>query len=135
MIVISAHLLTCPATFSSLHSGYGTVGAALLLAVFVCLLYYRLLFTNRVLASGDILLYFYPYRDYAAALLRAGQPPSLESIHLSGRAISGQSPGRCSLSPALALKLAAGYKADLLERSHPYVAAWHGRLSAFAQVG
>ncbi|MCB0187515.1 MAG: YfhO family protein, partial [Caldilineaceae bacterium] len=33
------------------------------------------LFTNRVLASGDILLYFYPYRDYAAAALRAGQIP------------------------------------------------------------
>ncbi len=50
-------------------------GAATLLALFVLALYYRLLFTNRVLASGDILLYFYPYRDYASALLRAGQLP------------------------------------------------------------
>jgi len=41
----------------------------------VLALYYRLLFTNRVLASGDILLYFYPYRDYAAAALRQGQIP------------------------------------------------------------
>ncbi len=48
---------------------------ALLLALFVALLYYPLLFTNRVLASGDILLYFYPYRDYAAAALRAGHLP------------------------------------------------------------
>jgi hypothetical protein len=45
------------------------------LALFVGLLYYPLLFTNRVLASGDILLYFYPYRDYAAAALRNGEIP------------------------------------------------------------
>jgi hypothetical protein len=50
-------------------------GAALALALFVGLLYYPLLFTNRVLASGDILLYFYPYRDYAAAALRNGEIP------------------------------------------------------------
>ncbi|CAN5675032.1 hypothetical protein BH10CHL1_BH10CHL1_27250 [soil metagenome] len=48
---------------------------AAVLALFVLALYYRLLFTNRVLASGDILLYFYPYRDYASAMLRAGQLP------------------------------------------------------------
>lgn len=47
----------------------------LVLALFVALLYARLLFTNRVLASGDILLYFYPYRDYAAAALRGGEIP------------------------------------------------------------
>ncbi|MCE7982334.1 MAG: hypothetical protein DYG89_14155 [Caldilinea sp. CFX5] len=50
-------------------------GAAFVLALFVGLLYYPLLFTNRVLASGDILLYFYPYRDYAAAALRNGEIP------------------------------------------------------------
>ena len=49
--------------------------AATLLAIFVLLLFYRLLFTDRVLASGDILHYFYPYRDYAAAALRAGRAP------------------------------------------------------------
>lgn len=49
--------------------------AALLLALFVALLYYPLLFTNRVLASGDILLYFHPYRDYVADALRQGQIP------------------------------------------------------------
>lgn len=49
--------------------------AALLLAGFVLALFARLLFTNRVLASGDILLYFYPYRDYAASILRSGNLP------------------------------------------------------------
>lgn len=51
------------------------LGAALLLALFVVLLYFPLLFTNRVLAGGDILLYFYPYRDYAASVLRNGEIP------------------------------------------------------------
>jgi hypothetical protein len=49
--------------------------AALALAGFVALLYAPLLFTNRVLASGDILFYFYPYRDYVAEMLRAGNLP------------------------------------------------------------
>lgn len=49
--------------------------AALALLAFVLLLYARLLFTNRVMASGDILHYFYPYRDYAAAAVRAGRVP------------------------------------------------------------
>src|SRR5690606_8447354 len=44
-------------------------------AVFVLLLYAPLLLTNRVLGSGDILLYFYPYRDYAAEALRGGRIP------------------------------------------------------------
>ena len=51
------------------------LSAATLLAFFVLLLFYRLLFTDRVLASGDILHYFYPYRDYAAAALRDGRIP------------------------------------------------------------
>ena len=51
------------------------LSAASILALFVLLLFYRLLFTDRVLASGDILHYFYPYRDYAAASLRAGRVP------------------------------------------------------------
>lgn len=51
------------------------IGAAILLACYSMALYARLLFTNRVLASGDILLYFYPYRDYVADALRAGQLP------------------------------------------------------------
>lgn len=59
--------------------GRSTLRAPLLvatgLALFVILLYAPLLLTNRVLASGDILLYFYPYRDYAAAALREGRIP------------------------------------------------------------
>ncbi|MCY4412568.1 MAG: YfhO family protein [Caldilineaceae bacterium] len=51
------------------------LSAATVLAIFVLLLFYRLLFTDRVLASGDILHYFYPYRDFAAASLRAGDIP------------------------------------------------------------
>jgi hypothetical protein len=46
-----------------------------LVALFVATLYYPLLFTNRVLASGDILLYVYPHRDYAATTLAAGHIP------------------------------------------------------------
>jgi hypothetical protein len=49
--------------------------AAAALAVFVGALYYGLLFTNRVLATGDILLYFYPYRDFVASALREGRLP------------------------------------------------------------
>lgn len=45
------------------------------LAIFVLLLYAPLLWTNRVYASGDILLYFYPYRDAAASALREGRIP------------------------------------------------------------
>lgn len=48
-------------------------GAAL--AGLVGALYFPLLFTNRVLATGDILLYFYPYRDYVAEILRSGAMP------------------------------------------------------------
>ena len=51
------------------------LSAATVLAIFVLLLFYRLLFTDRVLASGDILHYFYPYRDFAAASLRAEDIP------------------------------------------------------------
>ena len=51
------------------------LGAAHLLLGFVLALYARLLFTNQVLASGDILHYFYPYRDFAAAALREGHIP------------------------------------------------------------
>ncbi|MEZ4636937.1 MAG: hypothetical protein R2856_18610 [Caldilineaceae bacterium] len=58
--------------------------AALLLAVFVMALFARLLFTDRVLAGGDILLYFYPYRDFAAAALREGRIPLWNPYIFSG---------------------------------------------------
>ncbi|MBP7960589.1 MAG: YfhO family protein [Caldilineaceae bacterium] len=51
------------------------VAVALALACFILALFARLLFTDRVLASGDILHYFYPYRDYAAAAFRGGRIP------------------------------------------------------------
>ena len=51
------------------------LAAGLVLAAFVAALYYPLLFTNRVLATGDILLYFYPYRDFVANALREGRIP------------------------------------------------------------
>lgn len=64
-----------PVTVPRRHALLWEVASAVAIAAFVALLYARLLFTNRVLASGDILLYFYPYRDYAAAALRAGEMP------------------------------------------------------------
>ncbi len=64
-----------PSRFTIHHSTGRHLIVALLLALFVALLYYPLLFTNRLLASGDILLYFYPYRDFAAAALREGRIP------------------------------------------------------------
>ncbi len=60
---------------SSIRRFSPSLAAASILAIFVLLLFCRLLFTDRVLASGDILHYFYPYRDYAAASLRAGRIP------------------------------------------------------------
>lgn len=53
----------------------GAVLAALALAAGVALIYWRLVFTNRVLAAGDALTYFVPYRDYANAALRSGHLP------------------------------------------------------------
>jgi hypothetical protein len=54
------------------------------LTAFVLALYSRLIFTNRVLATGDILLYFYPYRDFAAHALAAGQIPFWNPYLFSG---------------------------------------------------
>ncbi len=51
------------------------LAAALALALLAVALYAPLLLTNRVVAEGDILFYFYPYRDYAAAAVRAGALP------------------------------------------------------------
>jgi hypothetical protein len=60
------------------------LAVALLLAGFVALLYWPLLFTNRVLATGDILLYFYPYRDFVAEALREGRIPFWNPYLFSG---------------------------------------------------
>jgi hypothetical protein len=45
------------------------------LTLFVLLLFGRLIFTNRVLASGDVWTYFVPYRDYAATAILNGHLP------------------------------------------------------------
>jgi len=58
--------------------------AGAILALFSMLLYYHLLFTNRVLANGDILFYFYPYRDYVAEILRSGRIPLWNPYIFSG---------------------------------------------------
>ncbi len=48
-----------------------------LLALFsiVLLFFWKLAFTNLIIARGDIFYYFYPYRDYASMALRAGRIP------------------------------------------------------------
>ncbi len=47
------------------------------LALFVlCLVFFwKMIFTNLIVARGDLFGYFYPYRDYAAAALRDGRLP------------------------------------------------------------
>src|SRR3972149_143935 len=47
------------------------------LALFaLCLLFFwKLIFTNLIIARGDLYNYFYPYRDYAASALREGRLP------------------------------------------------------------
>jgi hypothetical protein len=47
----------------------------LLLAGAVVLFFHRLALTNRILARGDVYLYFYPYWEAAAGALRSGRLP------------------------------------------------------------
>ncbi len=47
---------------------------ALLLGL-ILLFFWKLAFTNLIIARGDIFYYFYPYRDYAASALRDGHIP------------------------------------------------------------
>ena len=51
--------------------------AAPALALFaLCLLFFwKMIFTNLIIARGDLFSYFYPYRDYAASALREGRVP------------------------------------------------------------
>ncbi|MEJ2211016.1 MAG: hypothetical protein P8129_18535, partial [Anaerolineae bacterium] len=51
------------------------VAALLGLAALVLLAFWKLALTNRVLAGVDVFSYFYPYRDYVNAALRAGRLP------------------------------------------------------------
>ena len=59
----------------SSYRRWGWLLAAGLLAGGIVLVYWRLLLTNRVMATGDAFTYFTPYRDYANAALRAGHLP------------------------------------------------------------
>ncbi|MCW1970433.1 MAG: hypothetical protein KIH69_020175, partial [Anaerolineae bacterium] len=47
----------------------------LLLALLTLLATWKLTLGERIIARGDLLLYFYPLRDFASAALRAGQLP------------------------------------------------------------
>jgi hypothetical protein len=56
--------------------GFLVDAAALLaLAVLTLIFFWKIALTNRVLAGLDVFAYFYPYRDFASAVLRAGRLP------------------------------------------------------------
>ncbi len=45
------------------------------LTALVVLFFWKMLFTNLIVARGDLYSYFYPYRDYAASAVREGRAP------------------------------------------------------------
>jgi hypothetical protein len=45
--------------------------ALLVLLALVLVFFWKLAFTNLIVARGDIFYYFYPYRDFAAQAVRA----------------------------------------------------------------
>jgi hypothetical protein len=47
--------------------------ALLVLLALVLVFFWKLAFTNLIVARGDIFYYFYPYRDFAAQAVRAGR--------------------------------------------------------------
>jgi hypothetical protein len=60
----------------AVRAGWRGEGLALLaLAAVAVLLFWRLALTNLIVGRGDLFFYFYPYRDYASAALRAGRLP------------------------------------------------------------
>ncbi|MCL4506280.1 MAG: YfhO family protein [Chloroflexi bacterium] len=54
------------------HPTICAVGLSMLLVIVAT---WKLTFGNRIIARGDLLLYFYPLRDYASAAIRAGVIP------------------------------------------------------------
>ena len=58
--------------------------AALLVVVLVLLATWKLTLGNRIIARGDLLLYFYPLRDYASAAIRALRLPLWEPYTFMG---------------------------------------------------
>src|SRR5512135_1387501 len=61
--------------FSSLSTRKRDLLALLTLFALTLLFFWKIAFTNLIIARGDIFNYFYPYRDYAAQALRAGHIP------------------------------------------------------------
>lgn len=61
-------------TFISPSRRHDLFALAALLAI-TLLFFWKLAFTNLIIARGDIFYYFYPYRDYAAEALRVGRIP------------------------------------------------------------
>src|SRR5512144_1157220 len=47
--------------------------ALLALLALVLAFFWKLAFTNLIIARGDIFYYFYPYRDFAAQTVREGR--------------------------------------------------------------
>ncbi len=47
--------------------------ALMALAALVLIFFWKLAFTNLIIARGDIFYYFYPYRDFASEAVRAGR--------------------------------------------------------------
>src|SRR5512134_487245 len=64
---------------SSLHPSFPhslkrrDVLALAVLAALVLAFFWKLAFTNLIIARGDIFYYFYPYRDFAAQAVREGR--------------------------------------------------------------
>ncbi|HET7377065.1 MAG TPA: hypothetical protein VFK30_10175, partial [Anaerolineae bacterium] len=64
-----------PHFFSSLSTRKRDLLALLALFKLTLLFFWKIAFTNLIIARGDIFNYFYPYRDYAAQAVRAGHIP------------------------------------------------------------
>src|SRR5512141_580861 len=62
-------------TISSLSTRKRDLLGLLALFALTLLFFWKIAFTNLIIARGDIFNYFYPYRDYAAQALRAGHIP------------------------------------------------------------
>ena len=59
------------ARFRPLHVWLGGI----LVCVLTFAATWKLTIANRIIARGDLLLYFYPLRDYASAAVRAARLP------------------------------------------------------------
>jgi hypothetical protein len=58
--------------------------AGILVVLLVLLATWKLTFGNRIIARGDLLLYFYPLRDYAAEAIRSWRLPLWEPFTFMG---------------------------------------------------